>query len=433
VVATAEEAGVGLVPSLFWRYETYPNIGGNDEYLTAWGDPSSQTRRFMTNYVHEVVARYNGSPAIWGWEFCNEINLYCDWPNDDWHATVPQENAWAGVGGKITETNLNNKMTYAIAQSAFEGFAQEVRKLDPHRFITTGNGFARPTAYNNTLGTWQADTYSQAREAFGWMAPTGSIDMASFHVYIDQFNDAYVGQTGVADILLQYRDFCNQQGQAMFVGEYSHYWANGGFVPGTPAERVNEEALVRDIVASGTDLAANWVFDYAYGESQGEKGISSSTNAYRWIVDLVVEYDARMRGETPRSPAGVPLDWFDGFGIAPTGSATWAETEIQDLNSNGMPLWKEYYAGIHPVDPDPAFAFTGFQLLENNLPRLSWWGGTNGLTTPYLIQSTTNLANSESWQTLGSKEREQGTNTWTASSSNTAPQRCYRVRATPEQ
>jgi hypothetical protein len=264
------------------------------------------------------------------------------------------------------------------------------------------------------------------------MAPTGSIDMASFHVYIDQFNDAYTGQAGVADILLRYRDFCNQQGQAMLVGEYSHYWANNGFVPGTPAERVNEESLIQDIVASGTDLAANWVFDYAYGISQDETGIASATNDYRWIVDLVVEYDARMRGETPRSQAGVPLAWFDGFGIAPTGSATWSETEIRDLNSNGMPLWKEYYAGTHPVDPDPGFGFIGIELSEADVPSLSWWGGTNGLMTPYLIQSTTNLAHLVNWETIGSKNRNPGTNTW-STAAPAASQYYYRVLATPEQ
>lgn len=430
VVSTAEEVGVGLIPSLFWRYETYPNLV--DEYLNAWGDSSSQTRQFMTNYVHEVVGRYKDSPAIWGWEFCNELNLYCDLPN--WADYVPPTNEWAGVTGKVTEVTLENKMTYAIAQSAFEAFAQEVRKLDPHRFITTGNGFARPTAWNNAVNnSWTTDTYSQALEAFGWMAPTGSIDMASFHVYIDQYNDPYAGSSGVADILLRYRQFCDLRGQAMFIGEYSHYYANSGFVPGTAAERTNEEALVQTIVDSGADLAAYWVFDYHYGEQvQGVDGIPTPTNDFRWITDLVLEYDAKMRGETPRSPAGVPLGWFDGFGIAPNGSATWAETEILDPNANGLATWRDYYAGTHPVAPNPGFVFTGFQTSENNPVSLSWWGGTNGLTTPYLIESTTNLVDSASWQPAGNKPREPGTNTWIATSPDASPHRCYRVRAIPE-
>ncbi|MEN8254495.1 MAG: hypothetical protein ABFR33_03390 [Verrucomicrobiota bacterium] len=429
VVDAAEEAGVGLIPSFFWRYETYPNL--MDEYMEAWGDPASQTRQFMSNYVHEVVGRYKDSPAIWGWEFCNEINLYCDLPN--WDLWITPENEWAGVTGKVTQVDIRNKMTFAIAESAFNGFAQEVRKLDAHRFITTGNSFARHTSWNNAVNnSWDTDTYSEAMTAFGWMAPVSAIDMASFHVYLDQVSGSYAGALGRVAILNRYREFCDLQNQAMFIGEFSHYFINSGFVPGTAAERANEEALVQEVMNCGADLAAYWVFDYAYGMSQDETGIAHPTNDYRWIVDLVLEYDAKMRGETPRSPAGVPLGWFDSHAIAPAGSATWGETEVLDPNSNGMPTWEDYYAGTHPVNPGPVFAITDFQLLPDGTPSLSWWGGTNGLMTPYIIQANTNLTNTADWQTVGSKTREEGTNIWLDTGPETTPQRSFRILAQPE-
>ena len=428
LVATAEEANVGLIPSLFWRWETYPEL--MNEYRDEWGNPASAVRQFMTNYVHEVVGRYKDSPAIWGWEFCNELNLGCDLPN--WEAFAGTNTLGygynLGVEGKSTEFDPRNKMTYAIAESAFNAFSQEVRKLDTHRFITTGNSGARVYAWHNRMENgWTTDTYAQAKEAFGWMQPPASIDMASIHFYtMSDSNPSYAGATGVSNVLARYREFCSDQNQAMFVGEYSSFWDKAYDVD---AQRADEEALLDAIVGSGADLAAPWTFDYTYNRTT--VGIVREDNDYTWVLDLVREYDAKMRGEIPRSLTGVPVEWFDLYGITPTGTTTLAKTEIQDLNANGALVWEEYYAGTHPVDPDLAFAFTGFQIGGDFSPSLSWWGGTNGLMTPYAIQSTTNLADSAGWRTIGTKSREQGTNTWVGASSG-CRSCCYRVLAVPE-
>jgi len=428
LVATAEEAGVGLIPSLFWRPETYPELTG--EYREAWGDPASQVRQFMAHYVQEMVERYKDSPAIWGWEFGNELNLACDLPNYEQFlgTNVLGYGGPFGVEGPSSEVDIRNKMTYEIAESAFNAFVQEVRKYDAHRFITTGNSNARVYAWHNRMENgWTTDTYAQAKEAFGWMQPTPAIDVASIHIYPGTAGlPDYAGASGTSNILAVYRQFCDDQNQAMFVGEYSSFYSHSGDLD---VQRASEEALLADIVGSGADLAANWVFDYTYDRTT--PGIVRTNNNYTWVLDLVLEYDAKMRGEVPRSPAGVPVDWFDRHCIAPTGSATLPQAELQDLNANGMPVWEEYYAGIHPVNPEPAFSIVGFQPSENSI-ALSWWGGTNGLMTPYVIQSSTNLLDASGWRTVGIKPRDPGTNTWTGTVSG-APACHYRVQAVPEE
>lgn len=427
VVETAEEAGVGLIPSLFWRWQTYPELMG--EYLDQWGNPASDTRQFMSNYVHEVVGRYKDSPAIWGWEFCNEYNLACDlpnWNNPDFWLYIPS----LGVVGPATDyTSESNRMTYAIAEQAFNAFAQEVRKLDAHRFITTGNADPRNTAYNNkTYGSWTTDTYAQAKEAFGWMQPTPAIDMASIHFYtVHDQNPTYAGVTGVSNVLARYREFCDDQSQAMFVGEYSTFFSRTNNIE-TAQLRIDERDLLQAFLDNGADLVANWVFDYS--PDRTTPGIIRTTNEYTWVLDLVREYDARMRGEIPRSDAGVPLEWFEDFSIAPAGSMTMMETEAQDLNGNGAPVWNDYFTGIHPLNsPAPVFAITDYGF--SSATSLAWSGGTNGLMTPYVIQATTNPTDEAAWQTVGTKEREEGTNAWTGAASSDS-MRCFRVLAVPE-
>ena len=160
VVRTAEEAGVGLIPSLFWRTETYPDLF--NEYQDQWASPESECRTFMANYVKEVVTRYVSSPAIWGWEFANELNLSCDLPN-----------GMEFLGQKIPSLKVNlekherNLMTYEIASAAWEAFAAEVRKYDPYRFITTGNSHPRESAWHNaTEKSWTRDNREQAFQVY---------------------------------------------------------------------------------------------------------------------------------------------------------------------------------------------------------------------------------------------------------------------------
>ena len=161
-------------------------------------------------------------PAIWGWEFGNEFNNMCDLPNwTNGLVELPSK----GVVGPATEVNESNKFTYAIAETAFDLFTQEVRKFDTHRFVSTGNSKPRPSAWHNRVeDSFATDNYAEAKEAFGWMAPTSSIDMASFHVYpysMSSSNEApvYADASGVSNILLRFREFCDDQNQAMFVGD----------------------------------------------------------------------------------------------------------------------------------------------------------------------------------------------------------------------
>ena len=64
VVKSAEESGIGLIPSLFWHVSTVPDLVG--EPMDQFGNPKSKTAAFIRQYTEEVVLRYKDSPAIWG-------------------------------------------------------------------------------------------------------------------------------------------------------------------------------------------------------------------------------------------------------------------------------------------------------------------------------------------------------------------------------
>jgi hypothetical protein len=372
LVATAEQANVGLIPSLFWRTETIPELMG--EYREAWGDPTSLTRQFMVTYTQEFVTRYKDSPAIWGWEFANEFNLPCNLPN--WDLFLGTVILSRGVVGPATEVDIRNKMTYEIAESVFHAFSQEVRKLDTHRFITTGSSNPRKASWNNWYdNSWTADNYDQAKEAFGWMQPPASIDMASLHFYTKDDPDdemEYAGAYGAADVLARYREFCDDQNQAMFIGEYSSFYDGAGDLD---SQRATEEELLSKIVTSGADLTAQWVFDYTYNRTT--VGIIREDNDYTWVLDKIRKYDAKARDEVAYSLSGVPLDWFGQYWIAPTGNMTIADLEALDPDGDGFSTGDEYYNGTNPTTFDQPDMLTGDQGLSDFAKFGAAWLQTN--------------------------------------------------------
>ena len=134
VVQSAEKSNVGLIASLFWSIGAVSDVVG--EPRERWGDANSKTRQFMRSYARDVVSRYSGSPAIWGWEFSNELSLPVDLPN-------PPRDA-----GRVAE----RAMSFATFKSAALDFAQVVRSIDSRRILLTGNSLPRASAYHNAAG-----------------------------------------------------------------------------------------------------------------------------------------------------------------------------------------------------------------------------------------------------------------------------------------
>jgi hypothetical protein len=140
VVQSAEKSNVGLIASLFWSVAAVSNAV--NEPRERWADAGSKTRQFMRKYTQDVVLRYAKSPAIWGWEFSNELSL----PVDRRLRTVPPERA----------------LSYDTFRSATVDFAQVVRRIDRHRILLTGNSLPRASAYHNSVaGPVRPDTEEQ--------------------------------------------------------------------------------------------------------------------------------------------------------------------------------------------------------------------------------------------------------------------------------
>ena len=152
------------------------------------------------------------------------------------------------------------------------------------------------------------------------------------------------------------------------------------------------------------------------------KDSSVTRGADRGWVDLVSWIPAR-------TAMGVPVAWYQRFGLAPPAGGTWDDLDPLPAAA-GEPNWFQYVAGLTPIDSTDAFRILNIQQVAGEPTRLEWWGGTNGPAAPYVVQSTPVLEPS-AWESVGTSPRAAGLNVWT----NATPAddlRFYRILAEPD-
>jgi len=274
VVRAAEKQGIGLIPSLFWNLNTVPDLVG--EPCDQWGNPQSKTHQFMRAYVRKVVTRYRRSPALWGWEFGNEYNLAADLPNASEHRPA----AYPDLGTPASRS-ARDELTHDMIRAAFTAFAQQVRKYDPYRIITSGNGFPRPSAWHQRQeGSWTQDTPEQYAEMLLGDNPD-PMNAISVHAYED------------SERIRATMEIARKARKPLFAGEF------GVVGPRSPETEKRFSELLALIENEGVPLAALWVYDFG---GQDDSWNVTATNSRAYQLKAVSEANRRLRAQagTPR-------------------------------------------------------------------------------------------------------------------------------------
>ena len=160
----------------------------------------------------------------------------------------------------------------------------------------------------------------------------------------------------------------------------------------------------------------------------------SHTLRWRYAKDVsdFAGADAAWLDQVAWSPAssamGVPLAWYQRFGLAPPPGASYDDLDWLPAAS-GEPLWRQYLSGLDPTQPADAFRILLIHQPPGASPRIEWRGGTNGPSSPYVIQGATHLPDGP-WTPLGSSPRAPGLNVWT-NPAPADPSRFFRIQAPP--
>jgi hypothetical protein len=175
----------------------------------------------------------------------------------------------------LTATSRGEKdeWTYEIIRTAFAAFADEVRKHDPDRAISTGDSAPRSCAWHNWQEkTWTADTPEQFAEMLVADNPD-PVDLISIHAYEDG-----------APVIRAANEVARSVKKPLFVGEF-----------GAPGPLEKSQAQFSDLLSAIEEaqvpLAAVWVYDHG----DEDTFTITATNERAWQLQALSEANARIR------------------------------------------------------------------------------------------------------------------------------------------
>jgi hypothetical protein len=251
-VAEAEKQEIGLIPTFFWYIACVPDIMG--EPMDQLGNPESKTIKFIRTYTHDVVSRYVNSPAIWAWEFGNEHILYVDHPRNEADLSFGRAKTAPEFGTPSSRTE-RDRFTRKATRTTYRIFADEIRKIDHHRLISTGDAMPPENSYHRTHESkWTIDTRQQWKQTLIGDNP-GKINSISVHLYPDHEKLYFADKISIKELIAMCNEIAISQKKPLFVGEF-----------GAPRTIENPKGFfyksLDAIEQAGVPLAALWVFDF---------------------------------------------------------------------------------------------------------------------------------------------------------------------------
>jgi hypothetical protein len=280
VVQTAEKQHVGLIPSLFWNFPAIPDLAA--EPMDQFANPGSKTSDLVRKYTGQVVTRYKDSPAVWGWEFCNEFNLQVDLPNAAEHRPA----VWPALKTAGTRSERDD-LTSAHMAAVFELFVKAVRAIDDHRPVFTGNAIPRGNAWHNTVEkSWAADSPEQFRQILLRDNPD-SFGTLCVHIYPDKDNSYPGGYKTINGLIQAIQEVARDTKRPLFIGEF------GAAMPAGDKEAVGKFLeILHAVETCQVPLAAFWVFDFPPQEKDYNV---SFTNDRAFLMEQIDQANRKMR------------------------------------------------------------------------------------------------------------------------------------------
>lgn len=264
VVKCAEEYQIGLICSLLWYDSSIPTHVG--EHRSDMGNPNSKTVKYATEYVGKIVEEFKNSPAVWAWEIGNEYNLDADLCDPAFKSKLP--------AGPCTPETPSGYDFYTSEELTvfYKEVGNAIRKQDPSRMISTGNGDMRnaskalrdAAAKKNPethLWTeeWTQDTTEEFYEMCAYYTPD-PLDTICFHL-----QHAQQKENGEASFLVMLDRFGCKISTLKYLKEY-----------------VNSARKTKKALYFGEMGDMMWMED-------DENALSIFTSVTDWIVDAGIQ------------------------------------------------------------------------------------------------------------------------------------------------
>lgn len=126
----AAAAGIYVLPTLFWRWATIPDLKG-ESVSVGFGSANSATRAYMAAFATEFATRYRNHPALGAYIISNEWNLKA-WDGNIPTVLTPQTPPSYSSPADVTP--------WQGVRDTLQVVASAIRSVDPDAAIVSGFG-----------------------------------------------------------------------------------------------------------------------------------------------------------------------------------------------------------------------------------------------------------------------------------------------------
>lgn len=285
-VKAAEKRHIGLIPSLFFNDMTV--CDKVTEHRNQWGNLNSRTIAMMRRYTASMVARYKNSPAIWGWEFGNEMNAYVDL-HDMAGNYLPHVNV-AGETPPMSARTLDDAIRTTTLDTAYREFARVIHLLDTVHMVFTGNAMPEWNMWHRHAvahpNEWGKDSETDFGNILDAQNPA-AIGSITVHFYYDGTHenrfttneDTLIKKAMLKSIALK---------RPLFVGEFGAKLSYGALT------QPRYEAELNAIVNNQVPLSALWVYDFS---AQDTTFNVTQNNTLSYQLQKIIDANAQLKAQ----------------------------------------------------------------------------------------------------------------------------------------
>jgi hypothetical protein len=264
MLAAADSAGIGIVPSLLFNINMLPDYvrrtTGKDERVVNLLTPGSASNSLALTYVSAIVTRFKDDPRVLFWEIGNEYNLEAD------------------LSAQWKRRPANQIPSSDQIRAFLIQIATQIKQLDKKHLVTSGNSDMRPYAWhirqamlahrnaadpNDYPMDWNKDNFQQYVEMLRFFNPS-PLDIISVHLYPttgDTPNWLYKNDT-LAATLPWARTASDLVGKPLFVGEFGQET----IADGKEAPMPWTLDFLACIETDAAPLAAIWAWEFDQGD-----------------------------------------------------------------------------------------------------------------------------------------------------------------------
>jgi hypothetical protein len=278
IAKAAEEADIGLIPSLLWNWYVPGDLNG--ESINRIADGQSRSAVFVRDHVAATVRQLAKSPAVWGWEVGNEYNLAADLPNAKEHRPPVQPNL-----GTPETRGPADELTVELMIALHRLVATTVRSEDSRRALFTGNSSPRGSAWHNTAEkSWKQDDREQTAIVLKRDNPD-PIDTLTVHLYASEHEKMFAWSDDTHAIVAEMMTIAQQAKKPLFIGEFGYDDKGKGDL------KEGMERLIGVIEQVQVPLSAVWNFDLP---QQDKDWNITFDNKRALILDLIGAFNRKV-------------------------------------------------------------------------------------------------------------------------------------------